>query len=46
MSSLERLTRVFEVGGNEIVVEPDLARKAMIPLQRMLDFSTRKVSGD
>ncbi len=46
MSSLERLTRVFEVGDNEIQVEPQLAVKAMIPLQRMLDFATRKVSGD
>lgn len=38
MNDLERLAHVLEHGGQEIHVEPELARKAMIPLQRMLDF--------
>lgn len=38
MSSLERMTRVFERGDNEIFVDANVARRAMIPLQRMLDF--------
>lgn len=38
MSSLELLATTFERQGNEIFVDPQLARKAMIPLQRMLDF--------
>lgn len=38
MNDLERLALVLEHGGEEIQVDPELARKAMIPLQRMLDF--------
>lgn len=38
MNDLERLAHVLEHGGHEIHVDPDLARRAMIPLQRMLDF--------
>lgn len=38
MNSLEALANVFDQKGNEIFVDPDLGRKAMIPLQRMLDF--------
>lgn len=38
MNDLERLEHVLEHGGQEIHVDPELARKAMIPLQRMLDF--------
>lgn len=38
MNDLERLAHVLEHGGQEIHVDPELARKAMIPLQRMLDF--------
>lgn len=39
MSSLERMTEVFNRSDNEIFVDADLARRAMVPLQRMLDFS-------
>lgn len=46
MSSLERMSRIFETPDNEILVDPELGRKAMVPLQRMLDFSSRKVTGD
>jgi quinolinate synthase len=41
MNDLERLAHVLEHGGQEIHVEPALARQAMIPLQRMLDFKAR-----
>lgn len=49
MNDLESLAAVFEVGGNEIFVDPALGKQAMIPLQRMLDFSTElnlKVKGN
>ncbi|AMX01759.1 quinolinate synthase NadA [Microbulbifer thermotolerans] len=38
MNSLENLCGVLERGDNEIFVDPELGRRAMIPLQRMLDF--------
>ncbi|WP_299579990.1 quinolinate synthase NadA [uncultured Microbulbifer sp.] len=38
MNSLENLCAVLERGDNEIFVDAELGRKAMIPLQRMLDF--------
>ncbi|MEX1032348.1 MAG: quinolinate synthase NadA [Cellvibrionaceae bacterium] len=43
MNDLERLAHVLEHGGQEIHVDPELARKAMIPLQRMLDFRKREM---
>lgn len=39
MSSLQLLTTVFQRNDNEIFVDPAIAAKAMIPLQRMLDFN-------
>jgi len=38
MNDLERLAKVLEFGGEEIHVDPALGKKAMVPLQRMLDF--------
>ncbi|VUD52700.1 Quinolinate synthase A [Thalassocella blandensis] len=38
MNELENLANVFEQQDNEIFVDPIIAEKAMIPLQRMLDF--------
>ncbi|MDP5209209.1 quinolinate synthase NadA [Microbulbifer sp. 2205BS26-8] len=38
MNSLENLYGVLELGANEIFVDEELGRKAMIALQRMLDF--------
>ena len=38
MNVLENLATVFERDDNEIHVDSELARRAMIPLQRMLDF--------
>lgn len=42
MSSLELMATAFERNDNEIFVDPDLARRAMIPLQRMLDFRVQR----
>ena len=38
MNELEALATVFERNNTEIHLHPDLAKKAMVPLQRMLDF--------
>jgi len=38
MNVLDNLVNVFDRTDNEIFVDPELARQAMIPLQRMLDF--------
>jgi quinolinate synthase len=38
MNSLENLCGVLERGDNEILVDPQLGKRAMVPLQRMLDF--------
>ncbi len=38
MNVLDNLVNVFERDDNEIHVDPELSRQAMIPLQRMLDF--------
>lgn len=38
MNALDNLVNVFERDDNEILVDSELARLAMIPLQRMLDF--------
>jgi quinolinate synthase len=42
MSSLELMATAFERTDNEILVDPELARRAMVPLQRMLDFRVRQ----
>lgn len=38
MNALDNLADALEFGHNEIHVSPELVTKAMIPLQRMLDF--------
>jgi len=38
MNSLENLAEALEYGKSEITVEPELARRALIPLERMLAF--------
>jgi quinolinate synthase len=38
MNELESLATVFERDDNEVFVDPELGRRAMVPLQRMLDF--------
>jgi quinolinate synthase len=39
MNSLQNVAEVLETGKNEIHVSPELAAKARIPIQRMLDFA-------
>lgn len=39
MNTLEKLAWALETGSNEIVVAPELAARARIPIQRMLDFA-------
>ena len=38
MNELEALAEVFDRDDNEVFVDPALGRRAMLPLQRMLDF--------
>ena len=38
MNELELLATVFERDDNEVFVDPELGKRAMLPLQRMLDF--------
>jgi len=46
MNHLENLMLSLEQGSNEIHVDGDLGRQAMVPLQRMLDFREKQLSGD
>jgi quinolinate synthase len=39
MNELESLAEVFERDDNEIFVDPDIGKQAMVPLNRMLDFA-------
>jgi len=39
MNSLINLAQTLETGSNEIFVDKELARRAKIPIQRMLDFA-------
>jgi len=39
MNELESLAQVFDRGDNEIFVDPAVGERAMVPLQRMLDFA-------
>ncbi|MFT6287698.1 MAG: quinolinate synthase [Halieaceae bacterium] len=39
MNELENLASVFDRTDNEIFVEPEIGRQAMVPLRRMLDFA-------
>jgi len=41
MNSLQAMYESLRDGSNEVRVDAELARQAMIPLQRMLDFSAR-----
>ncbi|MGD8939203.1 MAG: quinolinate synthase NadA [Gammaproteobacteria bacterium] len=38
LNSLEKLEQVLQTGANEIHVEESIRQKALLPLQRMLDF--------
>ncbi len=39
MNSLQNLEQVLRTGSNEILIEEEIRRKAVIPIQRMLDFA-------
>ncbi|MCZ6888229.1 MAG: quinolinate synthase NadA [Gammaproteobacteria bacterium] len=41
MSELHNLNATLESGTNEVLVDPEIGKLAMIPLQRMLDFPRR-----
>ena len=38
MNALDNLAQALEQGSNEVMVNPTLANRALLPLQRMLDF--------
>jgi quinolinate synthase len=42
MNGIRNLKQVLETGANEIVVEESVRRKAIIPLQRMMDFAKER----
>jgi quinolinate synthase len=42
MNTLENLHHSLLTGSNEIVVDPELGKRAMVPLQRMLDFRSQR----
>ena len=46
MNHLRNLADSLERGANEVLVDPELGRRAMVPLQRMLDFRETQLSGD
>jgi quinolinate synthase len=39
MNGLRNLAQVLEHGGNEIVIDEAIRRRALVPVQRMLDFA-------
>ena len=41
MNSLNGLAHVLETGDNEIHIDESIRRKAVVPIQRMLDFSSK-----
>jgi quinolinate synthase len=45
MNELEVLATVFDRSDNEILVDPEIGRRAMVPLQRMLDFARKLKTG-
>jgi quinolinate synthase len=42
MNGMENLYHSLRDGTNEILVEAELGRKALVPLQRMLDFRAQR----
>ncbi len=49
MNGLAGLARALETGDNEVYVEPELGKRAMVPVKRMLDFAEKlkmKAIGD
>jgi quinolinate synthase len=48
MNSLSKLAHTLETGSNEIFIEPDIIQKAIVPINRLLDFSKsqKQLAGD
>lgn len=44
MNHLKNLMESLEHGSNEVLVDADIGRQAMVPLQRMLDFRARQLA--
>lgn len=44
MNSLEKLAHVLESGENEVLISPELAAQAKLPIQRLLDFAKSRAS--
>lgn len=44
MNGLKNLAHVLEMGTNQVLVPEEIRLKALLPIQRMLDFSIQKVS--
>ena len=42
MNNLRNLAEVLENGGNEVHVDPAIQRKAIKPIQRLLDFAEQQ----
>ncbi len=45
MNSLHNLEQVLESGGNEIQIDPATRERAVVPIQRMLDFAAKQGIG-
>jgi quinolinate synthase len=45
MNALQNLNQVLDSGINEIEIDPEIREKAVIPIQRMLDFAARQGIG-
>jgi quinolinate synthase len=45
MNSLHNLLQVVEQGGNEIRIDPAIRERAVVPIQRMLDFAAKQGIG-
>lgn len=42
MNKLQNLLAVLETGSNEVHVDPEIGKRAVLPLQRMLDFAASR----
>jgi quinolinate synthase len=45
MNSLQNLAQALDNGDNEILVDPALGERAVIPIRRMLDFAAEQGIG-
>jgi quinolinate synthase len=39
MNSLRKVVHCLETGSGEILIDPELGKRARIPIQRLLDFA-------